>query len=220
MRFRRKDRPAAEEASPEGRVDAPSGDSPDPEPPPGGGPFDADEVDLDPDDPTRLDLGGMVVRGREGVEIRLNVDEASGTVNAVLLVTREGAAEIRVFAAPRSEDIWPDVRRQIAADAARRGGTVTEVDGPFGPALDVVLTGRTQDGQTVVQQSRVVGIAGPRWLMRVNLLGRPATDFSDDGVLEQALREVVVVRGSGPMAPGDPIPLVVPPGAQPMSPPT
>lgn len=179
------------------------------------GPWDSAEVDLDEQDSTRVDLGGLLVKGRPGLELRLQVDEASQQVAAVLLVGSEGAVELRPFAAPRNADIWSDIRKQIAAETARRGGTATEAEGPFGPELHVSMPAKTPDGQAATQPSRVLGIAGPRWLLRATFLGRPAVSPQEDGDLESALREVVVVRGSAPMAPGDPLPLVMPGNARP-----
>lgn len=180
------------------------------------GPWDSSEVDLDEEDPTRVDLGGLVVRGRPGFELRLQVDEASQQVAAVLLVGEEGAVELRPFAAPRNGDIWNDVRRQIAAETARRGGTASEVEGPYGPELQVAMPARTPDGQAASQPSRVVGISGPRWLLRATFLGRPAVEPQPEGDLESAVRDVVVVRGGSPMAPGEPLPLIMPSDARPL----
>ena len=83
------------------------------------GPWDSTEVNLDEEDPTKVDLGGLVVTGRPGLELRLQVDEASRQVAAVLLIGPEGAVELRPFAAPRNADIWDDIRKQIAAETAR-----------------------------------------------------------------------------------------------------
>jgi hypothetical protein len=94
------------------------------------------------------------------------------------------------------------------------GGTATEVEGPFGPALQLMVPGVAPDGQQVVQPSTVHGISGPRWLLRVSTFGRPAVDYQDEGLLEVTLRSVVVTRGNEPMAPGDPLPLRVPHGAR------
>lgn len=179
------------------------------------GPWDSAEVDLDEQDSARVDLGGLLVKGRPGLELRLQVDEASQQVAAVLLVGSEGAVELRPFAAPRNADIWSDIRKQIAAETARRGGTATEAEGPFGPELHVSMPAKTPDGQAATQPSRVLGISGPRWLLRATFLGRPAVSPQEDGDLESALRDVVVVRGSAPMAPGDPLPLVMPGNARP-----
>jgi hypothetical protein len=174
------------------------------------GPWDADEVTLEEDDPGKLDLGSLVVTPREGLDLQLQVDEQTGQVVAVVMAGQEGALELRAFAAPRNGDIWPDVRKQIASEITRRGGTATEGEGPYGPELRVVLNVTTPDGRTGQQPSRVFGIAGPRWLLRATLFGQPALDPSDDGLVESALRDVVVRRGGEPHAPGEALPLTVP----------
>lgn len=182
---------------------------------PAAGPWDSSEVDLGDDDPTRVDLGGLVVRGRPGLELRLQVDEASQQIAAVLLVGSEGALELRPFAAPRNGDIWGDVRKEIAAETARRGGTATEAEGPYGTELQVAMPATTPDGKSATQPSRVLGISGPRWLLRATFLGRPAVSPDAEGDLETALADVVVVRGDAPMPPGEPLPLVMPANARP-----
>jgi len=178
------------------------------------GPWDASEHDVDESDETRVDLGCLSVKGRPGLEIRLQVDEASQQVGAVMLVAEDGAMELRAFAAARHEDLWPTIRPQISSEAARRGGTATEVQGPFGPALELMVPTAGPDGKSVAQQSTVMGIAGPRWLLRVTTFGRPAVEFKPDGLLEQALCDVVVDRGSEAMPPGEALPLRLPTGAQ------
>lgn len=165
------------------------------------------------DDPDLIDLGGLLVRGRPGLELRLQTDQATGAVVAAMLVSKDGAAELRSFAARRSGGIWEDVRRDIASEAARRGGTATEAEGEYGKELRVVVPVQTPDGRAGTQASRVVGIEGPRWLLRVTYLGGPATSSDPDHVLVSAIRDVVVVRGEGAMAPREPIPLRLPPHA-------
>jgi hypothetical protein len=181
------------------------------------GPWDVADVDID-DDPNTVDLGGLLVRGRPGLEMRLQVDERQGEVVAVMLVAQDGAVELRAFAAPRNESIWADVRREISGEATRRGGTVDEEQGQFGPELRLAIPVQTPDGQQGTQLTRVVGVSAPRWLLRATFLGRPAQQYDPDGLLESAFRDVVVRRGDGPMAPRSPIPLRMPPGAQPTGP--
>ena len=178
------------------------------------GPWDASEVTLTEDDPERIDLGGLVLTSQEGLELQLQVDEGSGTVIAVILAGETGAVELRAFAAPRHGDIWSDVRRQVAGEIARMGGTATESEGPYGTEVAVSLTVDRGDGQRVQQASKVVGIAGPRWLLRATLFGRPAVEYLEDGDIERALRDVVVVRGTTPVPPGDALPLTMPPNVQ------
>lgn len=178
------------------------------------GPWDADEVQLDDEDPSYLHLGSLALKGREGVEIRLQADQASGQIQAVMLVAEDGALELRPFAAPRNESIWDDIRSRLAAEATRRGGAAEEIDGPYGAALQMKLPVTTPDGKQGTQTSTVLGITGPRWLLRVSTFGRPAVDYQPDGSLEQVLRDVVVDRGSHAMSPGESLPLVLPAGAR------
>jgi hypothetical protein len=74
------------------------------------------------------------------------------------------------------------------------------------------------DGQRAQQESVVLGIPGPRWLLRVTLFGRPAVAYDPEGPVETALRDIVVVRGSQPIPPGDALALTVPPTAQRLDP--
>lgn len=180
------------------------------------GPFDSSEVDpevLEAED--RIDLGALVVTGMPGMELRLQVDEQSGQVQAVLLVLEDSALELRAFAAPKTSGIWSEVRREIAAEASRMGGTATESEGSFGTELVLVVPVEDPEGQIFSQTSRVLGVDGPRWLLRATVLGRAAVEPDAAQSMEQALRNVVVVRGSEPMAVRESLPLRLPPGAQP-----
>jgi Protein of unknown function (DUF3710) len=182
------------------------------------GPWDADEREVDPDDPSTVDLGGLIITGRPELELRLQTDQASGAVGAVMLVSKAGAVELRAFAASRSGGAWDEIRREIAAEASNRGGTATETDGPYGPELRVKVPVKTAEGRNATQTSRIVGIEGPRWLLRATYLGQAAGDPNPDDPLELAVRDVVVVRGGEAMAPREPIPLRLPHGAAPDGP--
>ena len=177
------------------------------------GPFDVTDRPLEADEPNRVDLGALSIAGHPDLEVRLQVDEASGTVTAVLLVAPDGALELRPFAASRHHEMWEDVRAEILADLQRQGAHAQEVEGPYGPALHMVMQGQTPDGETVQQPTLILGIDGPRWMLRVTAYGAPAIEWHLDGLLESALREVVVTRGDSPMPPGDPLPLQLPPDA-------
>ena len=156
------------------------------------GPHDADGLDLE-DNPAfanHIDLGGLVLAPPPaGVELRLQVDEESETVLAVLLATEEGALELRPFAASRHGDLWSEVRPQIAAETARRGGTADEQQGPFGTELRCMVPVQTTGGASAAQPSRVIGVNGPRWFLRATLIGRPAVEEEAAKAWEDVLRE-------------------------------
>ncbi|MFY9915671.1 MAG: DUF3710 domain-containing protein [Nocardioidaceae bacterium] len=177
------------------------------------GPWDRNDTTAD-DDGSYVDLGGLLVRGGPGLELRLQINDATQLVEAVLLAGPESGLELRAFAAPRFDSIWDDVRTDIAAEAGKRGGTATEVDGEFGTELKVVVPVQTPDGRQATQPSRIVGVEGPRWLLRGTFLGASAQEADPDGVIEQAFRDVIVVRGDGPMAPREMIAMRMPPDVQ------
>jgi hypothetical protein len=181
------------------------------EPGRGEGPFDLAEVD-DPAAGGRVDLGGLWLPGRPGLEVRIEADQQTSEVVAVTLVLGEGALQVQPFAAPRSEGIWDDVRAEIRAGITKQGGTADEVDGPLGTELRTRVPVRAADGTQTVQPARFLGVDGPRWFLRGVLTGKPAVQPGPDTDAElfAVFREIVVVRGDAAMAPRDPIPLRLP----------
>jgi hypothetical protein len=176
------------------------------------GPFDAD--DLPADDGERVDLGSLLVLPEEGRELRLQVDEKSGVVQSVMLAGSDGALELRAFAAPRNGDLWSEARPQIASEVSSHGGTATEREGRWGPELVCRVQVRTPDGRTGTQESRIIGVNGPRWMLRATLLGRPATDPDGAGDWEDAISRVAVQRGAQAMPVGEALPVTMPPQAR------
>jgi hypothetical protein len=215
VKFRRKAEPTqAQDAAPTAAEGSPTADGPTgQEPkaatePTGTGPFDESEVSGDGVE--RVDLGSLLVRPTPGRELRLQVDEPTGTVQAVMLAGPDGALEFQAFAAPRNGDLWSTVRPQIAADIARRGGTTTEREGRFGTELLCQVPVQRPDGTSATQPSRIIGINGSRWMLRASLLGRPAVEPDGSGEWEDALAQVAVRRGSEAMPVGEPLPVVLP----------
>ncbi len=130
------------------------------------GPYDSEE--LPPaGEVERVDLGSLLITPEPNRELRLQVDEASGIVQSVVIAGPDGALELRAFAAPRNGDLWSEARPKIAAEVAQAGGTATEREGPWGTEL-ICQVGQRSGG---TQVSRVIGINGPRWMLRCSLLG-------------------------------------------------
>ena len=166
------------------------------------GPY--DERDAPDDDLERLDLGALRIPVIRGVEVRVDVSP-DGQIIAATLSYGGSEAQIGVFAAPRTAGIWDEVRREIRASITQQGGTAQEESGRFGTEL----TGRipVQGGY---QSVRFVGVDGPRWFLRGLFTGAAATDPAKAAVLEDAVRNIVVVRGSSPMPVRDPLSLTLP----------
>ena len=206
MKFRRKSADAQSGAQPAAETDGA-------DLPVRSGPFDIDDLPAQ-DDLPRVDLGSMLVAPGQGLELRLQVDEDEEAVQAVVVTVPDGAAERGAFAPPRGGYLWSLTRRLLAADYAQRGGTATERDGRFGTELVCQVTVRTKDGRTGTQPSRVIGVNGPRWMLRATLMGRPAQDVEASGPWEDAIEQIVIRRGAQAMPVGAALPLSMPPRDQ------
>jgi hypothetical protein len=172
------------------------------------GPWDSTEKDVG-DDPAYLDFGSLIIRGRPGFNLQMPTDDDEGSIGSVVLVTEESGLELRAFADARSGGLWDDVRADLVTEAERLEGTAESVDGPFGTELRIEVPVTLPDGEAGFQPTRIVGIEGPRWMLRATFLGKEALEPTDDSLLMQALRDVIVVRGDDPRAPRDALLLTI-----------
>jgi hypothetical protein len=165
------------------------------------GPYDVTEA---PAGIAHLDLGALRVPAVEGVEVRVQADN-DGSIQQVVLVSGDSGLQLGVFAAPRSEGIWDDVRAEIRKQLFTDGVAAEEVDGVYGTELRARV--RSPEGLTDI---RFVGVDGPRWLVRAVYQGPAAIDPSVAPALVECLENLVVVRGSEAMPVRDPLPLQLP----------
>ena len=171
------------------------------EQPPSGGPYD---VSVAPDGVQRLDLGSLQIPAVADVEIRVQANP-DGVIQQVVLVYGDSALQLGVFAAPRSEGIWDEVREEIRASLLSDGVAAEETDGAYGPELRARLS--TPEGLT---ELRFVGIDGPRWMVRGVFQGGAATDPSAAGPLAEVLDGLVVDRGQEARPVRESLPLRLP----------
>lgn len=172
-----------------------------------------DESEANPVRPY-VDLGGVKIVPREGLHLRLEVEEGSKRVVAVGLDFAKSTLQVQPFAAPRSTGLWHEIREQIADQIRKQGGTTEEVDGPFGPEIRAEIPiAQGSEGAVAGQNSRLarfVGVDGPRWFLRGVIAGDATIDPEAAEKIEELFRSVVVVRGTDPMPPRDLIPLHMP----------
>jgi hypothetical protein len=170
------------------------------------GPYDADAA---PDDQLpRIDLGAMRVPLVEGLEVRLDMDEATGEPTQLVLADGDSMLQLGVFAAPRSSGIWGEVREEIAESLKGAGGSAEEVTGALGTELAASVP--TGDPAVPFAPARFIGVDRPRWFLRGLLSGPAAVDAQAAAKLELVLRGTVVVRGKDAMPIRDPLPLRLP----------
>lgn len=180
----------------------------------GCGPYDHADVDV-ADGVERLDLGSLLVPVAEGMELQVQVDEASGNVVLATVKMANAAVQVQPYAAPRSGGMWNDARPQIRDSVIASGGSAQEVEGPFGPELQAKVKA---EGANDLQTARFVGVDGPRWFLRAVFLGDAARPGSTADRFDDLVRGIVVVRGDAAMPVGAPIPMRLP--TQPSADPT
>src|SRR3978361_2492107 len=71
-----------------------------------------DESEANPVRPY-VDLGGVKIVPREGLHLRLEVEEGSKRVVAVGLDFAKSTLQVQPFAAPRSSGLWHEIRAPI-----------------------------------------------------------------------------------------------------------
>lgn len=175
------------------------------------GPFDDTEAN-----PVRpyIDLGGIKVLPREGLNLRLEVEEQTKRIVAVGLDYANSSLQVQPFAAPRTRGLWEETRVQLRDQIRTQGGRVEEREGPLGRELlaEVPMTAAEGSGMRL---ARFIGVDGPRWFLRGVIGGEAASDPAAAEQVEDLFRSIVVVRGGSPMPPRDLIPLRMPstPGA-------
>ncbi|MCF8546418.1 MAG: DUF3710 domain-containing protein [Microbacteriaceae bacterium] len=168
------------------------------------GPFDISEVSaVQP----FIDLGAIKVTPRTGLQLRLDIEEATKRLVAATFDIDGSTLQVQVFAAPRTEGLWNEIREQVAAQVVKQGGKAEHVVGPFGPEVRAAVP--TADGSK--RPVRFVGVDGPKWFLRGVISGPAADTDSRAAVVEDVFRSIVVNRGTEALPPRELLTLRVPP---------
>lgn len=170
------------------------------------GPLDESEAPVRP----YVDLGGLRIVPRPGMQMRLEVEEKSKRIVAVTLEHDGSTVQLQPFAAPRSEGIWAPVRTVLRAQLERQGATVEEAEGLLGPELRARLQSGPDGAPRAV---RIIGVDGPRWMLQGLIGGQAATDDAKAAAAIELFRSTVVCRGAEPMPPRELIALRAPKSA-------
>ncbi len=172
------------------------------------GPFDLSEV---PTIRPYVDFGGIKVAPREGLQLRLEVDERAKRVVAVTLDYEGSLLQVQAFSAPKTTGLWHRVRGEIAQQLGSQGARISEVEGALGTELvaETAVPAEQGGGTRVV---RFLAVDGPRWMLRGVVMGKASEDSAARARVIDLFRDMVVVRGDQPMPPSELLTLQVPAG--------
>ena len=174
------------------------------------GPFDYSEVHFNG---SFLDLGSILLPTKDGLQVRLEVEEPSQRVVAVTLEYDDSSLQLQAFAAPKSEGLWHSIRQQLEDSVLTQGGTVENRVGSLGPELLAKLPISNELGEQIgTRFSRFVGVDGPKWFLRGVISGAAITDPKASAEIDDLFRSVTIHRDATPLPPGDLLPLSLPGG--------
>lgn len=165
------------------------------------GPWDVDDEYV-PDYDEYLDLGAYYIPFMKGIELRIKASRATNAVLGATITYGSSSLEVEAFAAPKTLGLWDDVRADLLDS---KSDIAKEVPGVFG--MELILPVPIKEGKMVT--TRIVGVDGPRWMLRGIFSGKAATDPDNEETqaLNRFFSQIVVERGEEPLAPRDLIPM-------------
>lgn len=170
------------------------------------GPFDISEVTgIRP----YIDFGSIKVLPREGLQLRLEVNDTNKQLVAITLEYQGSTMQVQAFSAPKTTGMWRQVRGEIADQLSSNNASSTVVTGVLGEELHAMAS---SDTTPEPQPVRFIAVDGPRWMLRGVLMGKAAQQNDAANDMISLFRDLVVVRGELPMPPGQLLPLQIPPG--------
>lgn len=158
-----------------------------------------------------LDLGVLHLPRESGVRVQFTINRATRSAIGALVQMVGSSVTLTVLAAPKSDTLWPDMRDELVESITSGGGTASFREGPFGPEVEALIP-KPEVNET--RHVRLVGVDGPRWMLRAEIVGQAVTDSEAREAVYDYLRRVVVDRGSDPHPVRDVIELTMPESAQ------
>ena len=174
------------------------------------GPFDSSEVEFNG---SYLDLGAIKLPTKDGMQVRVEVEEASQRIVAVTLDFDDSSLQLQAFSAPKSEGLWHTIRQQLSDSVEAQGGSAEARVGSLGPEILAKIPITDVSGAQVgTRFTRFVGVDGPKWFLRGVIAGAAITDPKAAADIDDLFRSITVHRDANPLPPGDLLTLHMPGG--------
>lgn len=170
------------------------------------GPFDITEIGLLT---PYLDFGTIRIAPRTDVLIRADIDDNTKRVVAITLEHHGHRLQLQAFAASKTEGIWGSALASIEQAITAQGGRAERINGLLGPEIKASVPVK-EGSETVIRESRFIGVDGPRWFLRGVLTGPELYSETRYTSMVELFRSIGVNRGEVPMPPGDLLPLSIP----------
>lgn len=171
------------------------------------GPYDASEKDTDTG---YLDFGAVRIPAIEGIQIQPEISPDGSTVRGLNIVVGASVVRVMVFSAPKTGGSWEELRAQTWAALEEQNAKIRERNGRWGTEIHANVAGQLPDGRKVSFNTRVVGVEGPRWLLRADIQGPAATEEVAFKQVSEVIDRLVIFRDQSPYPPHTGLPLRIP----------
>lgn len=168
------------------------------------GPFDGDNVNIDDFDFSDfasgvLDLGSMKLAIPQGAQVQVEMGEKGPKM--LHLVTTSGRVTPVAFAAPTQGGQWETASQEILDGMRGEGSDAGFEAGPWG--REVVASANNN-------VMRIIGIDGPRWMLRLTVAAPQDKADSAADIARDIAARTFVYRGNDPILAGNSLPVVMP----------
>lgn len=169
------------------------------------GPFDGDSVDIEEFDLSDyatgvLNLGSMRIPLPKDSQVQVEMAETGPRM--LHIVTRFGRITPVAFAAPRQGGQWETASQEIFDGMTRDGMPASWSEGTWG---------REVTGEMGDNAMRIIGIDGPRWMLRLTLASPKESAEQLAEVARSMAARTFVYRGEAPVLAGNSLPVALPP---------
>lgn len=168
------------------------------------GPYDGDTVNIQDFDfsdfsENILDLGSLKIALPQRSQVQVEMGDSSPKMLHIL--TEYGRITPIAFATAKTSGLWNKALVDIADDLRKQGLSVTSAHGPWGEEL----LGHG-DGGTI----RVIGVDGPRWMLRFTALSPNESADRLAELTRQVMAHTFVYRGTDAILAGSALPVILP----------
>lgn len=168
------------------------------------GPFDAasnppEQFDFSDFSKASVNLGSILLPIPKVGDIQVEMGPKGPTM--LHLVTKVGRITPVAFAAPTSGGQWDQSVAEIATGLSNDGLKVEVIEGPWGREIH-----GTRDGVMMA----VIGVDGPRWMLRMTMSGPESTSDELLTVGRDVIARTFVQRDDSPIPAGQTLPVTLP----------
>ncbi|WP_070768293.1 DUF3710 domain-containing protein [Corynebacterium sp. HMSC04H06] len=169
------------------------------------GPFDGDSLNYEVFDFSdfsagTLDLGSMKIALPKSSQVQVEMGEKGPKM--LHIVTTAGRITPVAFAAPRSSGQWESSAKELIQGIENDGLPTRLEEGPWGTEI----VGSNDNGEI-----RIIGVEGPRWMLRVTLAAPKGKSEELARIGRELVARTFVYRGDEPILAGNALRVVMPP---------